>query len=59
MPHPLEAKMHVRLQTYQEPASDVIKEALHDLKNVSTHIYETFTQAMQEFELNNPQQQQQ
>lgn len=53
-PHPLEPKIHLRIQT--DPAREdltpkiVLQRALHDLKDVTRVIQDKFTAAFDEFE---------
>ena len=53
VPHPVEAKMHLRVQTRDTRAVDELKKGLETLINVSEDIENCYNDALKRFEQNN------
>jgi len=50
IPHPAEAKMHLRIQTYDDVnVQDVLEKGLNDLMDLCDVVVEKFTDAQKEF----------
>ncbi|KAL9647126.1 hypothetical protein ABK040_004842 [Willaertia magna] len=51
VPHPLEAKMNLRLQTVDErySAQETLEEALTTLQSITEHVLETFNSAVEKY----------
>ncbi|KAI8439981.1 hypothetical protein MSG28_001429 [Choristoneura fumiferana] len=49
VPHPAEAKMHFRIQTYETPALEILKRGLKDLEKVCDHTVNLFESEVKEF----------
>lgn len=50
VPHPLEEKMKMRIQTTGENAIKVVDESLDNLSKVSEHIMEVFNKEINQFQ---------
>jgi DNA-directed RNA polymerase I and III subunit RPAC2 len=48
IPHPSEAKLNLRVQTYQKHTHEAVKDGLIDLIDVCEHIKATYKQAVEE-----------
>ncbi|XP_056159248.1 uncharacterized protein LOC115684339 isoform X2 [Syzygium oleosum] len=54
IPHPSEARVNVRVQTTDDPARDVLKDACQGLMLMCQHIRGTFEKAVNDFRTKNP-----
>ncbi|KAI6678309.1 hypothetical protein NL676_039105 [Syzygium grande] len=54
IPHPSEARVNVRVQTTDEPAREVLKDACQDLMLMCQHIRGTFDKAVNDIRTENP-----
>lgn len=50
VPHPLENKMNIRLQTFGAPATAVFRKALDQLNSINVHMLSVFEEAATEYE---------
>eukprot|EP00762_Andalucia_godoyi_P005284 ANDGO_06752.mRNA.1 DNA-directed RNA polymerases I and III subunit RPAC2 len=50
IPHPLEAKLHLRVQTYDVPVKTAVQDGLSSLMEISKHIQSAFEDAIEKFE---------
>ncbi len=49
VPHPYEPKMHIRLQTHQIPALQVLRSSLKDLEETANILDDKFLAALEQF----------
>mmetsp|Transcript_71461 Transcript_71461/g.190850 ORF Transcript_71461/g.190850 Transcript_71461/m.190850 type:complete len:118 (-) Transcript_71461:389-742(-) len=49
VPHPLESKMHIHIQTKGISASDALKKALRDVMKMCDHVKETFEESENDY----------
>jgi DNA-directed RNA polymerase I and III subunit RPAC2 len=49
IPHPSEAKMHVRIQTHEKPAVDALQKGLRDIQDLCDVVAEEFCERNREF----------
>nr|SVE92800.1 EOG090X0LBP [Megafenestra aurita] len=52
IPHPSENKLHLRIETREMSAVDVLREGLEQLKSLSDHILQTFETAVADYKSN-------
>ena len=53
VPHPLENKMNMRLQTNTDSTQEVMDEGLNNLSLIAEHVMKTFNEQVDEFKLMN------
>ena len=53
IPHPSDNRMNLRLQTYKKPATEVLHQAIKDLKKMAEHIRAEFEKEEQRFSEHN------